>query len=135
MAAGHRASVSARAPTAGQMIEELKRVLYVSKGNSLPLTSDFTETGVRQRVQDFVEALGLPAAGHPDEYGAVMEAVYSRPEDRRRYLDSRLAEASPGFANRCFAALLATGRANLVWTTNFDLVVERACERSGSRRI
>ncbi|HVL97903.1 MAG TPA: SIR2 family protein [Egibacteraceae bacterium] len=114
------------------MIDDLKRVLYVSKGNRLPSAADFTEPGVKQRVQDFVEALGLPPAGHRDEYAAVMEAVYSRPEDRRRYLQDRLEAAQPGYANLCFAALIAARRVDMVWTTNFDQVVERACERFGA---
>jgi hypothetical protein len=46
--------------------------------------------------------------------------------DRRRFLDKQLSGIKPSYGHFCLAGLLALKQAYLVWTTNFDMLVERA---------
>jgi hypothetical protein len=128
---GAGASASAGIPTAGDMIWEFKQTLFVTQRRvSLKMVADLTSEAVRAQLQAHVDSSGrLPAAGAPDEYAALFEAVYSAEADRRAYLDSKMAGAKPSYGHLALATLMRANLCRLLWTTNFDPLVADACAK------
>lgn len=128
---GAGASASAGIPTAGDMVWEFKQLLYVSQRRvALQSVSDLSNPAIRAQLQNHVDAAGtFPAAGFPDEYASLFEAVYPAESDRRAYLDAKLSGAKPSYGYLALAALMRAQKARLVWTTNFDPLVPDACAK------
>jgi NAD-dependent SIR2 family protein deacetylase len=128
---GAGASASAGIPTAGDMIWEFKQRLYVSQRRVEPhAVADLSNPAVRWRLQSHIDTSGtFPAAGEPDEYAALFEAVYSAEADRRSYIDSKMAGASPSYGHLALATLMRAGHTRLLWTTNFDPLLADAAAR------
>ncbi|MBB2780284.1 UNVERIFIED_ORG: hypothetical protein GGE55_001666 [Rhizobium esperanzae] len=70
-----------------------------------------------------------PAEGAPDEYAAVFEAAWPNEGDRRTYLESKMRGARPSYGHLALAGLLKAGHSRIVWTTNFDHLVDDACAK------
>lgn len=126
---GAGASAAAGVPTAGQMIDEFRRLIY-STLQGVPLAAlNLAEPAVRERIErHFLQHPDFPNPGDPTEYSALFEAAWPAAADRRTYIDSKVAAGRPAFGNFGLAVLLALGRGRIVWTTNFDRVMERAAE-------
>ena len=132
---GAGASASAGIPTAGDMIWEFKQRLYISQRRVEPhAVADLSNPAVRARLQSHIDTSGrFPAAGAPDEYAALFEAVYAAEADRRSYIDSKMAGASPSYGHIALATLMRAGHTRLLWTTNFDpLLADAAASVYGS---
>ncbi|MFZ2493210.1 MAG: SIR2 family protein [Thermoanaerobaculia bacterium] len=94
---------------------------------SLSAIGDLADAGVRQRIQGYLDATGrFPKAGDADEYASLFEFAYPDAKDRRTALSGLLTGARPSFGHRGLAALMRMDAARVVWTTNFDRVVEDA---------
>lgn len=125
---GAGASAAAGIPTAHNMLWDFKRTLCCAAHRvSIKLVEDLGDPAIQQRIQRFFDADG----GHPlenanDEYAHYFEHVYPSEADRRRYLERNMASARPSVGHRALAALVASGKIRLVWTTNFDRVIEDA---------
>jgi hypothetical protein len=128
---GAGASASAGIPTAGDMVWEFKQLLYVSQRRvALQNVCDLSNPAICAQLQAHIDAVGtLPAAGSPDEYASLFEAVYPAEPDRRAYLDAKLSGAKPSYGHLALAALMRAQKARLVWTTNFDPLVPDACAK------
>jgi hypothetical protein len=128
---GAGASASAGIPTALDMVWEFKQVLYVSQRRVAPQTvADLSNPAIRAQLQTHIDAAGtLPAAGSPDEYAGLFEAVYPAESDRRAFLDAKLTGAKPSYGHLALAALMRGQRTRLVWTTNFDPLVADSCAK------
>ncbi len=126
---GAGASAGAGVPTAGQMIDEFRQLIYATI-HGVPLAAlSLAEPAVRDRIERFfVGHSGYPDPGDRAEYSVLFEAAWSAPADRRAYLEAKLAVGKPAFGNFGLAVLAALGRAPVVWTPNFDRVHERAAE-------
>lgn len=125
---GAGASAAANIPTAGYMIWDFKRRLYCA-AQRVPLAAcqDVGDPVLQAKLQDHFDATGaFPAAGADDEYAAFFEAVYPRDADRRRYIEDRVATGTPSHGHLVLAALCKLNLARVIWTTNFDRVVEDA---------
>lgn len=122
---GAGASASAGVPTAGQMIDDFKTILYATI-HKVPIASvNLGDSGIRTRVQLFFDTHpDLPSLGQPDEYSLLFEAAWPSAKDRRAYIDSQISKGRPAYANMALAALVASNRIQIIWTTNFDRVVE-----------
>jgi NAD-dependent SIR2 family protein deacetylase len=128
---GAGASASAGIPTAGDMVWEFKKLLYVSQRRVAPQSvTDLSNPAIRAQLQAHVDSAGtLPAAGSPDEYASLFEAVYPAESDRRAFLDAKLTGAKPSYGHLALALLMLAQRSRLVWTTNFDPLVADACAK------
>lgn len=113
---GAGASASAGIPTAGDMVWEFKQLLYVSQRRvALQSVSDLSNPAIRGQLQAHIDSIGtLPAAGSPDEYASLFEAVYPAEPDRRAYLDAKLSGAKPSYGHLALAALMHAQKARLV---------------------
>lgn len=128
---GAGVSATAGIPTAWDMLWEFKRNLFVSQRRvSLRSVEDLSNSAVRSLLQSHINSLGnLPVEGADDEYAALFEAVYPSEIDRRTYIDSKVSGAKPSYGHVALACLLNADCARLVWTTNFDPLVEDACAK------
>jgi hypothetical protein len=125
---GAGASASARLPTAGDLIWRFKRTLYCTSTKVDPKTcEDLGNEVVRERLQRYLDSTGKYAGiNSPEEYASYFELTYPDPADRRRFLETMLHGATPAYGHHILAALMKVGHARLVWTTNFDRLVEDA---------
>lgn len=93
--------------------------------------ADLSSAAVRAQLQAHIDSSkNLPAAGAPDEYAALFEAVYPAEGDRRTYLDAKIVGAKPSYGHFALATLMRAQLTRLVWTTNIDPLVADACARS-----
>ena len=128
---GAGSSASAGVPTAIDMVWEFKQQLFTSQ-RKVPrqAVADLSNPAVRAKLQAHVDSLGrLPAAGAPEEYATLFEEVHPSEADRRVYLDAKITGAKPSYGQLALATLMRAGRARLIWTTNFDMLVADACAR------
>ncbi|WP_218191228.1 SIR2 family protein [Enhydrobacter aerosaccus] len=113
------------------MIWEFKQLLFVSQRRvALQTVADLSNPAIRAQLQAHTDAAGaLPAAGSPEEYAGLFEAVYPAESDRRAFLDAKLSGAKPSYGHLALAALMRGQGARLVWTTNFDPLVADSCAK------
>lgn len=128
---GAGASAAAGVPTAGDMIWEFKRQVYVSKRHVSPgIVADLANPAVRRELQSFIDDQGyFPEERMAEEYAALFEAVYPSEGDRRTYISAKLNGAKPSYGHIALATLMKSGRARLIWTTNFDPLIADACAK------
>jgi NAD-dependent SIR2 family protein deacetylase len=125
---GAGASAAAGIPTAFNMIWDFKRTLYCS-AQRVPISScsDLGSPVLRAKLQQYFNAaVGFPLENSDEEYSHYFRATYPNEQDRRRYIDRLVASASPSYGHLALAALMKLDKARLVWTTNFDRMVEDA---------
>lgn len=131
---GAGASASGGIPTAGQLLDEFKALLYASENHLDRSEVRMGDPLIGERVRRFFDnAHGLPPIGSPDEYAAAFELAFPDPAVRRQWLDRWIAEGRPTFGHRVVAVLTASGLIRWVATTNFDDLVERAYEQLRAR--
>ncbi|MDO9562052.1 MAG: SIR2 family protein [Bradyrhizobium sp.] len=125
---GAGTSRSAGIKTAGDMIWDFKQRLYLSQKKLSPSAiTDIGELAVRRKLQSHFDALGsLPSLGDETEYSAYFEATYPSPKDRRTYLEELMARGKPSFGHLALALMMREKLCRVVWTTNFDRMVEDA---------
>ena len=118
---GAGASAAAGVPTAGQMIDEFRQLIYATV-HGVPLAAlSLAEPAIRDRIERFFAGHpDYPAPGDPAEFSALFEAAWNAPADRRAYLEGKLVVGKPAFGNFGLAVLAALGRAPVGWTPNFD---------------
>jgi hypothetical protein len=126
---GAGTSVGAGLPTGGTLTWEFKRSLYCNAQRLPPSRfPDLYDPAFQRLVQSYFDSKsGLPPLGHDEEYSAYFEAYLPNERDRRRFLDGRLQGCKPSYGHLCFGALMCLDRVRLVWTTNFDQLIEKAC--------
>jgi hypothetical protein len=125
---GAGASAASGIPTASHLIWEFKRAIFcTSQRKPLAAFADLSDEQVRRRIQSYFSSRpGSPDLDSPQEYSYYFEAAYPDEADRRRYLDQVMRNARPSFGHRALAELSRMGLARLLWTTNFDRVLEDA---------
>ncbi|MBL9148858.1 MAG: SIR2 family protein [Phycisphaerae bacterium] len=126
---GAGASVGAGLPTGGTLLWEFKRALYCNAQRLPPSRfPDLYDPAFQRLVQSYFDSRsGLPPQWHEEEYSAYFETYLPDERDRRRFLDTRLQGCKPSYGHLCLAALMTLGSVRIVWTTNFDQLIERAC--------
>jgi NAD-dependent SIR2 family protein deacetylase len=125
---GAGASASAGIKTAGQMIWEFKRTIYcLEKKVSESRVPTMLDSSTRLQIQAALDQTKrFPAADTVEEYSAYFEVARPTQADRRQYIQEQVRQGTPSRGHIGLAALLRTGRSKLVWTTNFDAMVEKA---------
>jgi hypothetical protein len=125
---GAGASASAGVPTAGDLIWEFKRRLYCSLERVPPSAfADLLDPSMRARLQQFFDGLpGYPLRGAPEEYASYFEAAFPDERDRRRFIEDAVRGRSPSYGHLALASLLRAGMAEIIWTPNFDTLIEDA---------
>lgn len=109
---GAGSSVSSGVKTASQMIAEWRRKLFASyKGN------DHFDVWLKR--QDWYES--------DEEYSQLFELVYDQPSQRRAYIEKTVKDANPSWGYAYLVSLISRSLFNVVFTTNFDDLLNDAC--------
>ncbi len=131
---GAGTSAAAGIPTAGQLLEGFKALLYASQNNLDRSEVRMSDPLVAERVRRYFDcAHGLPSFGAPDEYAAAFELTYPDATARRQWLDRWIAEGRPSFGHRVAAVLMGSKLTRWIATTNFDDLIERGYEQLRTR--
>lgn len=125
---GAGASRAAGIKTGWDMIWDFKRLIYCSqkriRDSKLP---DNTDVRARRLIQrHFDESGEYPPLDDPSEYAAYFEATYYSESDRRHYIEDAVSEARPTHGHKVLVTLMEKNLCDIVWTTNFDRLVEDA---------
>lgn len=135
---GAGASQSANLPTAWDIIWDLKRRHYCRQENQQISSNDVQNVAVREKIDAYLATNGFPAGGDSEEYSRYFEIIFGSDHERqRRYLRGMLADdrVSLSVGHRTLAAMMSMQDARVVFTTNFDSVVEKAFAEVAGRDI
>ena len=126
---GAGASRSAGLPTANDILWDLKRRYYCREENQDISRQDVQNEAIAARIQAFMDSRNFPAQWAGNEYAEYFERIFRDDKERQRqYLRAILSEdkVSLSIGNRVLAALIASNLCRVVFTSNFDTVVEKA---------
>ncbi|QPF83471.1 SIR2 family protein [Bradyrhizobium genosp. L] len=126
---GAGSSQSAGLPTAWDIIWDLKRRYYCSEEHQEVSSNDLQNGAVREKIESYLMSRGFPATSDPTAYSRSFELIFGTDLERQsRYLQAKLSEkaSSLTLGHRILGGLFSTGAIKVVFTTNFDTVVERA---------
>jgi hypothetical protein len=126
---GAGTSRSAGLPTASDLIWDLKRRYYCREENQEFSRQDIQSDAVKTRIQTYLDAHGFPELWADQEYTTYFEKAFGDDKERQRqYINGILSEhrVTLSVGNRVLGALLASNLSRVVFTTNFDSVVEKA---------
>ncbi len=135
---GAGASRSAGLPSASDILWNLKRHYYCREENQEITRQDIQNDAVRTRIQMFMESRGFPQEWAPQEYGTYFEKLFIEDKEKqRRYLAKELSEDKVRLAagHRVLGALISLGLCRVIFSTNFDSVVEKSVAAMGERSI
>ena len=125
---GAGASISSGIPSAGTLIWEWKREIFLS--NNLGLQEQFTELSlpsVRNKLQKWFDLRGgFPTISSSEEYGFYIEKCYPLPGSRRLFFEEIVRTSRPYIGYNLLCLLAENDLVRSVWTTNFDGLVARA---------
>ena len=109
---GSGASVTSKVRTAHDMIEEWRKLLY-------------DRSDSRDSYQEWLQVQSW--YDHDDEYSILFEEIYDQPSQRRVYIEKCLIDAHPSWGYIYLTDLLSNRYFDVVFTTNFDDLINEAC--------
>lgn len=126
---GAGTSASANLPTAGDIIWDLKKQYYCLHENQDIKNQDIQILHIKSKIQSYIDSKGFPAEYSEEEYAFYFQLMFgNNQEAQRRYLVDALSSKKIALSkgHRALAALMSDGTTKVVYTTNFDKVVENA---------
>jgi hypothetical protein len=135
---GAGASQSAGLPTAWDIIWDLKRREYNRAENQKIPATDVQNQAVRDKIQSYLLSRGFPETGDASEYTRFFELIFGDNHERqRRYIRAMLSEDKIALAlgQRVIGAMICAGLNKVVFTTNFDAVIETAVAQMGGMAL
>jgi hypothetical protein len=122
---GAGASAASNIPTGYAMIRDFKAKIFCSHNNISRREIDAGDRVWTDRIDDFfLRTSLLPPNGDPNEYAAAFEMVYPQERHRRQYIEDVVRNGVPCYGHKVLAALMAAGKVDCVFTTNFDTLIE-----------
>jgi hypothetical protein len=126
---GAGASRSSGLPTATDIIWDLKCRIYCAQQNEDIQSHDVGNKAIRARIQGYMDSQGYPPLWDPHEYSFYFNQMFGTDYGaQQRYLKEVLStgKIASSIGHRVLASLLKMGKTRLIFTTNFDEVVETA---------
>lgn len=124
---GAGASAASGIPTGYMMIRDFKAQIFCRENNLSKREIDAGDPVWIERIDAFFRRSSLlPPDGDPTEYAKAFEAVYPHPRLRRQYIDDAIKKGTPCYGHKVLASMMAGGKVDCVFTTNFDPLVEDA---------
>lgn len=126
---GAGASRSSGLPTATDISWDLKRRIYCAQQNQDIKVHDVSNKAIQSRIQGYMDSQGFPPLWDAREYSFYFEQYFGKDYSaQQKYLREALSTKKivSTIGYRALAALLHMGWARLLFTTNFDEVVETA---------
>lgn len=135
---GAGASRSSGLPTANDLTWDLKVRHYCAQENQDVVAHDVSNRAVQARIQAYLDSKGYPPLGDQSEYSFYFKLLFdSDYAAQQKYLREALAseKISSTVGHRALAALIHLGLARVIFTTNFDEVVEAAYAQVSSQSL
>lgn len=126
---GAGTSRSSGMPSASDIIWDLKRKYYCLKEQQLISDNELSNEAVQIKIQNYLEAQGNPKMWADDEYSHYFKLVFGdNLEIQQNYISSLLDQKkiSINSGYKILSALIAMEKVRIIFTTNFDSVVENA---------
>lgn len=122
---GSGTSVQSGIPTGGQLVWDFKRRLYCNH-HKVPVEKfrDLESSDTQRALRDFVEAQGMVPPTESSEYSYFFEKCFQTGDDRKYFVQTKVANAVPSIGHRCLGKLVIDGVIEEVFTTNFDELIE-----------
>jgi hypothetical protein len=120
---------SAGMPTATDLIWDLKRRYYCLKENQDFQSHNVNNQAIKSKIQEYMDSKGFPAEGSPEEYTFYFDLTFGKDYDRQQtYINDQLApqKISLNIGHRVMGVFLEIGLARVLFSTNFDDVIETA---------
>lgn len=126
---GAGTSRSAGLPSATDIIWDLKRHYYCLHENQDLQSHDINNSAIKKKIQTYMDSKGFPPLQSPEEYSFYFDLIFKcDSQAQQRYIHKALAndKVSLNIGHRVLAGLMGAGQTRIVFTTNFDDVVETA---------
>ena len=126
---GAGTSRTAGMPTATDITWDLKKRYYCLQENQNIKSHDLNNIAVKNRIQTYLESKGFPALWSTEEYSFYFKLTFREDyASQQKYLSTQLSpeNISLNIGHRALAALIESGLTKMVFTTNFDNVLEAA---------
>lgn len=124
---GAGASAASGIPTGYAMIRDFKAQIFCRETNLSKREIDTADPIWIDRIDAFFRQNSqLPPDGDPTEYAKAFEAVYPQARHRRQYIDDAISKGTPCFGHKVLGSLMAAGKVDCVFTTNFDPLIEES---------
>ena len=124
---GAGASAASGIPTGYAMIRDFKAEIFARNEKISKRDVDSgDQVWIDRMAQFFRRTSLLPPDGDPNEYAAAFEMVYPQERHRRQYIDDKVKLGRPCYGHKVLGAMMAAGKVDCVFTTNFDPLVEDA---------
>lgn len=126
---GAGTSRTAGMPTATDIIWDLKRKYYCLQENQDLQSHNVNNQAIKQKIQSYLVSKGFPALWSAEEYSFYFDLTFGGDAgSQQKYINDQLSaqKISLNIGHRALAALLEMGLARVVFTTNFDGVIETA---------
>ncbi|MEY9830775.1 SIR2 family protein [Sinorhizobium fredii] len=130
---GAGASAASGIPTGYAMIRDFKAQIFCRETNLSKREIDTADPIWIDRIDAFFRQTSLlPPDGDPTEYAKAFEAVYPQPRHRRQYIDDAISKGTPCFGHKVLGSLIAAGKTDCVFTTNFDPLIEESAHSANA---
>jgi NAD-dependent SIR2 family protein deacetylase len=124
---GAGASVMSGIPTASQLTLRFKHALYCDANGLDVQDIDPADARTRRLIANYFAAnQTLPPPGDNDEYAASFERAYPSADARADVIAELCRGVMPNYGHYLLAALMVSDRLSMVFTTNFDDLLETA---------
>ncbi|HKS72841.1 MAG TPA: SIR2 family protein [Terriglobales bacterium] len=126
---GAGTSRSAGLPTANDITWDLKLKFYCAQENQDVKAHDINNKAIKSKIQAFMDGRGFPPLWSSTEYSFYFELLFGKDyATQQRYIADALSpsKVSLTVGHRALAGLLGAGHARIVFTTDFDEVIESA---------
>lgn len=128
---GAGASAAARVPTADHVMMDLLLRMYADAHHLVRQSLSLAEARDVERIRDYYDGRnGMPALNDPAAYSVAFQLALPDATSRRQHLRALFEGRSPSFGQRILGALVAAGLSDLLITTNFDDLIEKAVEQA-----
>lgn len=130
---GAGASAASGIPTGSSMIRDFKAQIFCRETNLSKREIDTADLIWIDRMDAFFRQTSLlPPDGGPTEYAKAFEAVYPEARHRRQYIDDAISKGTPCFGHKVLGSLMAAGKVDVVFTTNFDPLIEESAHSANA---
>lgn len=135
---GAGTSRTAGMPTANDITWDLKRRYYCLRENQDIRSHDLNNKAVKDKIQNYLNSRGVPALWSAEEYSFYFKLSFGNDyAAQQKYLASKLSpqNISLSIGHRALAALIDLGLTRMVFTTNFDEVLEAAFSNVAEKNL
>lgn len=128
---GAGASAAAKVPTADHIMMDLLLRMYADAHQLVRQSLSLSEARDVERIRDYYNnSNGMPELTAPSAYSTAFQLALPDAAARRQYLRLLFEGRLPCYGQRILGALIAAGLSDLIITTNFDDLLERAAEHA-----